>query len=233
MKNLAQPRILVVDDEKSVRRFLKVTLNSGGFNVCEASDGTQGLEKTISFRPDVVVLDLGLPDRDGVEVIHELRKRSRIPIVIISVREQINDKLEAFEAGADDYLTKPFDPQEIKARLNAVMRRLIPADREELISIGNLQIDLAKRHVRVKGLPVALTPKEYDVLKLLVSARGAVLTHKHLLMEVWARDNNLLKKDFHMVRVTIKNLRNKIEPNPSKPVYILSILGVGYRIADH
>ena len=223
-----KPRILVVDDEKTIRRFLKAALAASGYDVFEAADGREALKEAVAAHPDAIILDLGLPDIEGVEVARLIRKRSKVPIVILSVREDVSDKIAALDAGADDYLTKPFDAREMLARLRAVMRRLVPKGEEAVFKSGKLTVDLARRKIEVAGRPVNVTPTEYDVLRTLVLNAGRVLTHRQFLQEVWDKPDDMAG-GFHLVRVTVKNLRDKIEPNPDRPVYILTEPGVGYR----
>ena len=222
-------RILIVDDEKSIRRFLKTALHAQGFQVFEAATGQEALENSVADHPDALILDLGLPDMDGIEVTREIRKRSQIPIVILSVREQEADKIAALDAGADDYLTKPFSSGELLARLRAVMRRLLPQQEDQVLKIGKLTVDLSKRIICIKDQPVKLTPTEYDVLKALVLSSGKVITHRHLLQVVWNKTEDL-EGVAHLLRVTMSNLRNKIEPDPNRPFYILTEPGIGYRL---
>jgi len=222
-------RILVVDDEKAIRIFLKASLSSHGYNVFESVTAEEALEKLVSAHPDAVILDLGLPDMDGVEVTKEIRKRSKMPIIILSVREDAMDKVAALDAGADDYLTKPFSTKELLARLRAVMRRLLPAEREEVFRIGKLSMDVTKHRVTVNGDEVNLSPTEYDILKLLILNPGKVLTHRQILLEVWNKSEDF-EGILHLLRVTISNLRSKIEPNPDRPIYVLTEPGIGYRL---
>ena len=229
MGNDQKLRILIVDDEKAIRRFLKATLVVHGYNVFEASDGTEALKHSVSSYPDAVILDLGLPDMDGVEVVGQIRKRSKIPIIILSVREDESDKIAALDAGADDYLTKPFNAGEMLARIRAVMRRLLPQNYENVFTMGKLSIDIGKRIVTVKGRAVHLTPIEYNILKFFVLNAGKVLTHKQILKEIWDKTDEF-EGIAHLLRVTISNLRNKIEPDPNRPTYVLTEPGVGYRL---
>jgi len=222
-------RILIVDDEKAIRRTLRASLASRGYIVTEAATGTEALEKSVSSHPDVIILDLGLPDIDGIEVIGEIRKRAKTPIIILSVRDEIADKVAALDAGADDYLTKPFGITELLARLKAVMRRLLPMDQEEVFRAGTLSIDVAKHQVAIKGNQIGLTPTEYDVLKLLVVNAGKIVTHRQMLEEIWNKPDDM-EGVLHLLRVTISNLRSKIEPDPDRPVYILTEPGIGYRL---
>lgn len=225
-------RILVVDDEKTIRRFLKGTLASHGFEVFEAANGEEGLKHAIYSYPDVIVLDLGLPDMDGVNVVKKVRERSKIPIIVISVRESESDKISALDAGADDYLTKPFKVGELLARVRAVMRRLLPESNETIFTVGKLSMDIGKRVVMVKGRAVHLTPIEYNILKILVLNAGKVITHKQLLKEVWNKTEDF-EGIAHLLRVMISNLRNKIEPDPNRPIYILTEPSVGYRLNEN
>ena len=222
-------RILVVDDEKAIRSFLRASLSSHGYNVFESATAEEALEKSVSAHPDAIILDLGLPDMDGLEVTKEIRKRSKIPIIILSVREEAMDKVATLDAGADDYLTKPFSTRELLARLRAVMRRLLPANKEEVIKVGRLSIDIANHQVKMNEKEADLTPTEYHILKLLILNAGKVLTHRQILQEVWNKSEDL-EGVLHLLRVTISNLRGKIESNPDRPTYILTEPGIGYRL---
>lgn len=222
-------RILIVDDEKTIRGFLKAALVSHGYNVSEAVNGKEALEHSISSHPDVIILDLGLPDIDGLDITHQIRERTRTPIIILSVRDDESDKVAALDAGADDYLTKPFNIGEMLARIRAVMRRLLPQNERALFKVGNIAIDISKHSVEVKNHQVHLTPTEYDVLKLLVLNAGKVMTHGQILKEIWNKTEDL-EDSLHLLRVTISNLREKIEPDPNRPAYILTEPGVGYRL---
>ena len=229
MRNDQNMRILIVDDEKAIRRFLKATLVAHGYSVFEACDGAEALKHSVFLYPDAIILDLGLPDMDGVEVARQIRKRSKIPIIILSVREGELDKIAALDAGADDYLTKPFKAGEMLARIRAVMRRLLPQNYEAVFTVGKLSVDIGKRGVAVKGRAVHLTPIEYAILKFFVLNAGKVLTHKQILKEIWNKTEEF-EGISHLLRVTISNLRNKIEPDPNRPTYILTEPGVGYRL---
>lgn len=222
-------RILVVDDEKAIRCFLKASLSSHGYNVFESATGKEALEKSVSAHPDAIILDLGLPDMDGIEVIRDIRRRAKTPIVILTVREDVLDKISALDAGADDYLTKPFSTGELLARLRAVARRLLPSEREESFRTGKLSMDITKRRVTVNGGEVNLSPTEYDILKLLILNPGKVLTHRQILREVWNKSEDF-EGILHLLRVTISNLRSKIEHNPDRPAYVLTEPGIGYRL---
>jgi len=219
-------RVLIVDDERSIRRFLKASLGSQ-FVILEATNGEEALSAAASEHPDIILLDLGLPDIDGVEVTRRLREWSQIPIIVVSVREQEQDKIAALDAGADDYLTKPFGVGELMARLRVALRRSAQADNEPVFSTGNLVVDLNQREVRVNEQPIALTPTEYDLLRTLVRHAGKVLTHDQLLRAVWG---TAYQSETHMLQVNISNLRRKIEPDPARPVYLVTEPGVGYRL---
>jgi two-component system KDP operon response regulator KdpE len=217
---------LVVDDEVAIRRFLRVALNGQGFIVSEAATGQDALRTITLERPDLIILDLGLPDIDGVEVTRRLREWSQVPVIILSVREQEADKISALDAGADDYLTKPFGVGELLARIRTVLRRQTAGISEPVFNLGGLTVDLTQRLVMVGGKEVQLTPTEYDILKALVIHAGKVLTSRYLLRLVWGEGYD----DLHLLRVNISNLRHKLEPDPSRPTYIHTEPGVGYRL---
>jgi two-component system KDP operon response regulator KdpE len=219
-------RILIVDDEKAIRRFLRAALSSHGYQVIEAENGQAALTAASENPPGVVILDLGLPDIDGVQVTRQLREWYQGPIIILSVRDQENDKIAALDAGADDYLTKPFGVGELMARLRAALRHTLPAA-EPVFTSGSLRVDLPQRQVSVAGREVQLTPNEYDLLRLLVTHAGKVLTHRFLLREVWGAEYG---NELHMLHVNISNLRRKIEPEPARPQFIITEPGVGYRL---
>jgi len=220
-------RVLVVDDEAAIRRYLRASLSAHGYTVFEVESGKAALEAITAERPDMVILDLGLPDVDGVEVTRLLRDWSRIPIIILSVRGQEADKIAALDAGADDYLTKPFGTGELLARMRVALRRASQSQAEPVFVVDELAVDLSRRLVAVSGAEVQLTPTEYDLLRTLVSHAGKVLTHRQLLREVWGMG---YEQETHMLRVNISNLRHKIEPDPARPHYILTEPGVGYRL---
>ena len=217
---------LVVDDERSIRRFLKVSLGSQ-FVVLEAASGEEALAAVAAEHPDIVILDLGLPDIDGVEVTRRLREWSQIPIIVVSVREQEKDKIAALDAGADDYLTKPFGVGELMARLRVALRRSAQTSDEPVFTSGNLMVDLNQRVVHVNEQPISLTPTEYDLLRTLIKHAGKVLTHNQLLRAVWG---TAYESETHMLQVNISNLRRKIEPDPSRPILLITEPGVGYRL---
>jgi two-component system KDP operon response regulator KdpE len=219
-------RVLVVDDETSIRRYLRAALTAQGLNVYEASDGQEALNAVLAHRPDLIILDLGLPDIDGIEVTRRLREWSQTPIIILSVREAEQDKIAALDAGADDYLTKPFGTGELLARMRVVQRRQINSVNEPIFTMGDLNLDFSHRIVTVNKNEIQLTPTEYDLLRLLVTHAGKVLTHRQLLRQVWGDGYN----DMHILRVNISNLRAKLEPDPARPTYIHTEPGVGYRL---
>ena len=220
-------RVLVVDDEAAIRRYLRASLSAHGYSVFEVDSGKAALEAITADRPDIVILDLGLPDVDGVEVTRVLREWTQIPIIILSVRGQETDKIAALDAGADDYLTKPFGTGELLARMRVALRRASMSKAEPVFGVDDLSVDLSRRLVTLAGDEVQLTPTEYDLLRTLVSHAGKVLTHRQLLREVWGMG---YEQETHMLRVNISNLRHKIEPDPARPHYILTEPGVGYRL---
>jgi two-component system, OmpR family, KDP operon response regulator KdpE len=219
-------KVLIVDDEIAILRFLRVALKGEGLSVIEAATGQDALYKLALERPDLILLDLGLPDIDGVEVTRRLREWSQVPVIILSVREQESVKIEALDAGADDYLTKPFGIGELLARIRTVMRRQPIGTSESVIKLGKLSVDLPGREVAVDGQVIQLTPTEYDLLRVLVQNAGKVITNRQLLRQVWGEGY----EDLHILRVNISNLRHKIEPDPSRPTYIHTETGVGYRL---
>jgi two-component system KDP operon response regulator KdpE len=220
-------RILVVDDEKPIRRFLRAILSAQGYYFLEASDGSEAIRMLAMDHPDVIILDLGLPDVDGLEVIRLIREWSGIPIIVLSVKEQEEVKVRALDAGADDYLTKPFGVMELLARLRVVMRRSVPLTVEPVFETGELKVDFSQRQVFLGSDEVNLTPLEYDILKALVQNAGRVLTHRQILKNVWGEG---YEDDFHLLRVTVSHMRKKIERNPAQPQYIHTEPGVGYRL---
>ena len=221
------PRILVVDDEAAIRRLLATVLSSNGFTVHQAETGSLGLAAAAAVRPDLILLDLGLPDLDGVEVLKRLREWSQTPIIVLSVREREDDKVAALDAGADDYLTKPFGVPELLARIRVSLRRIVGQAPEPLFKSGDLEVDLTRRLVMVSGREVQLTPTEYEILRLLVTHAGRVLTHRQLLSRIWGPSH---LEQPHVLRVNISNLRRKIERDPARPVLLITESGVGYRL---
>jgi two-component system KDP operon response regulator KdpE len=221
-------RVLIVDDEPQIRRFLRTSLSAHGYRVIEASCGRQAITLTTTERPELVLLDLGLPDMDGLAVIHRLREWSTMAIIVISVRGEEVKKIEALDGGADDYVTKPFGMGELLARIRAALRHRLQAEVEEpVFRSAGLSVDLVRRVVTVEGREVKLTPKEYDLLRVLVTHAGKVITHQHLLREVWGPASLY---ETHYLRVYVGQLRQKLEPDPAQPRYILTEPGVGYRL---
>jgi two-component system, OmpR family, KDP operon response regulator KdpE len=221
------PRILVVDDEPAIRRFLHTSLAAHDYVVFEVANGQEALAAVVSHRPDLIVLDLGLPDMDGIEVTRLLREWTQIPIIIVTVQEQEAAKIAALDAGADDYVTKPFGMGELLARMRVALRRAASPAAEPVFTSGELTVDLARRLVTVGDREVQVTPTEYDLLRTLVAHAGKVLTHRQLLRQVWGVG---YENEAHLLRVNMSNLRHKIEPDAARPNYILTEPGVGYRL---
>ncbi len=220
-------RVLVIDDEIQIRRLLRVALSAHGYEVAEASGGKEGLEQAGLFQPVLVILDMGLPDMDGLEVIRRLREWSAVPIVILSVREGEKDKITALDCGANDYVTKPFSMGELLARMRVALRLGERKEEDPVVVLGDLTVDLARRQVFREGREIKLTPTEYSILRELVLNAGKVLTHRHLLESIWGKG---YREETHYLRVYVGQLRRKIEPDPSQPRTILTEPGVGYRL---
>ena len=222
--------VLVVDDEPPIRRLLRTSLGAQGYNVIEAGSGRDALALVDHDKPDLVILDLGLPDLNGIEVIRAVRAHSTVPIIVLSVREDERGKVEALDLGADDYVTKPFGVEELVARIRTALRHRFQAQGEKpLFVAGELAVDLVRRSVKRGGEEVHLSPKEYDLLAELVVNAGKVLTHRHILTKVWGPAHT---EDAQYLRVFIRNLRHKLEPDPARPRYILTEPGVGYRLRE-
>jgi two-component system KDP operon response regulator KdpE len=220
-------RILIIDDEPQMRRMLRVALAAHGYEIREAANGQEGIEKAADFMADIVLLDLTLPDMDGLEVIRNLREWLSTPIIVLSVKEQEDDKIAALDAGADDYITKPFRMGELLARVRAAFRHIANPQDDTILIIGNLAIDFSRRRVTVGGSEVKLTPTEYELLKALATNAGCILTHQQLMRTVWGP---LHEEDVGYLRVYIGQLRHKIEADPSQPGHIITEPGVGYRL---
>ena len=220
--------ILVVDDEPQILRALQTNLRGAGYEVETASTGAEALAALALREPEAVILDLVLPDRSGTEVTRELRTWSSVPVIVLSAVGEEREKVAALDAGADDYVTKPFGMAELLARLRAATRRVAPAP-EPVIEVGVLRIDLPERAVTVGGKPVQLTPNEFDLLRLFARHRGKLLTHKAILREVWGPAYDA---ESHYLHVYVSQLRRKLEPDPTRPRYILTEPGAGYRLAD-
>lgn len=221
-------KILVIDDEAAIRRFLKISLEADGFAYLEASSGQEGLAKAASHRPDLIVLDLGLPDLDGLTILKRIREWSGAPVIILTVKDAERDKVTLLDAGADDYLTKPFSVPELIARIRVALRHAQPQDSDTPFRSGNVEVDLAKRAVTRDGLPVKLTATEYDLLRLLVKNAGRVLTQTQLLREIWGPQ---AIEQTQYLRVFIGQLRKKLEVDPARPRLILTEPGIGYRLS--
>ena len=223
--------ILIIEDETEIRRFLRVTLNAHGFTPIEAETAHQGLQMVIAQRPDLILLDLGLPDQDGQEFIRDLREWSQTPVIVVSAREQEAEKITALEGGADDYLTKPFAAGELLARIRVALRhaRRVDGQASPIYNYRGLQVDLAARRVTLDGEDVRLTPIEYKLLAALVKHAGKVLTHAQLLREVWGKHS---LDQVHYLRIHTQHLREKLKDDPLEPRFILTEPGVGYRFKD-
>lgn len=221
------PRILIVDDEPAIQRFLHTALDNDEFFLHQAENGRAALTAAVTTKPDLILLDLGLPDMDGVEVIRRIRQWSQVPIIVLSVRDREDDKVKALDAGADDYLTKPFGVGELLARIRVALRRSLQQAPEPVYRIDELEVDLARRRVLMRGEEISLTPTEYELLRLLVVNAGKVLTHRQILKPIWGM---AYLEQPHVLRVNISNLRHKLESDASRPHYILTETGVGYRL---
>jgi len=225
------PLILLIEDEPQMRRFLRTALGSNDYRLIEAETAKSGLALAASRNPDVILLDLGLPDRDGLDVARELRGWSAVPIIVLSARGREEDKVKALDLGADDYLTKPFGVDELLARIRVALRHATPANAapQPVFEVGGLRVDLPARRVWRSGQEVHLTPTEYKLLTTLVRHAGKVLTHRQLLKEVWGSS---YANQSHYVRVYLAQLRQKIEEDPARPRLLLTEPGVGYRLRD-
>ncbi len=221
------PLVLVVDDEIQIRRFLRVSLETNGYRVAEAENGKQAIAEAARLRPDLIVLDLNLPDRDGLDVLKHVREWTNTPVIMLSVRDADRDKAAALDAGADDYLTKPFSTVELLARLRVAARHAQPAPADTIYTFGDLQVDLVRRVVMLRGEPVKLTPTEYALLRLMVQHAGRVLTHRQILRQVWGPD---YVEETHYLRVYFAQLRQKLGEDPTHPKLIVTEPGVGYRL---
>lgn len=225
MNNAA--RILIIEDELQIRKLLKVSLNAHGYDLEEAANGKDGVTRAATFKPDLLIIDLGLPDIDGKEVVKQIREWSETPIIILTARDQEQEKIEALDSGADDYMTKPFGVGELLARMRVCLRRAATIEQQPVLVCGGLVVDLQQRRVTVEGDEVKLTPTEYEIIKMMMQHAGKVITHKQLLKAVWG---NAYQQDTHYIRVYIGQLRRKIEQNPTQPRYIITESGVGYRL---
>ncbi len=222
-----KPIALIIDDETQMRRLLRVCLEANGYRVAEAATGKEGIVEAAQHPPDVVILDLGLPDMEGVTVLKRLREWTRVPVVVLSVRDREEDKIAALDNGADDYVTKPFSSGELLARLRVAQRHAAPLSEATMFHFGHLEVDLAARIVRRNGEEVKLTATEYSLLRLFVQHAGKVLTHRQILREVWGP--NCIEQT-HYLRVYLAHLREKLEANPAQPELLITEPGVGYRL---
>ena len=219
---------LIIDDEKQIRRLLRLALESADYNVFEAETGKTGLEEIAYRRPDVVLLDLGLPDIDGVKVLRHLREWSDVPVLILSVRDEPEEKVAALDGGADDYVTKPFDTAELLARIRAAQRRSLTETGEPVFKSGPLCVDFAARQVKLNGVEIKLTPTEYSLLRVLLQNAGKVVTHRQLLRTVWGEK---AESQAQYLRVYVTHLRKKLEANTNAPALIKTEVGIGYRLS--
>jgi two-component system KDP operon response regulator KdpE len=228
---MADPAVVVIEDEAQIRRFLRVTLHAQGYRLFEATTGAEGLVEVATRQPDVVIVDLGLPDVDGLEVIRRIREWSPVPVIVLSARGGERDKVTALDAGADDYVEKPFGTDELLARVRVALRHAAGGtrDADAVFTVGGLTVDQARRVVTVDAHEVHLTPIEYKILTILVHHAGKVLTHRQLLREVWGPTH---VEHAHYLRVYMGQLRRKIERDPAQPRYLLTEPGVGYRLFD-
>lgn len=221
-------KILIIDDESSIRKLLHVTLEAHGYSISEAPSGQAGILEASMTRPDLIILDLGLPDMDGTEVLQQIREWYTAPVLVLTVRDDEAGKVFALDHGADDYVTKPFGIGELMARIRVALRHVAHQSEEPVVTTGPLTLDIAKRTVTLSGEPVRLTPIEYDLLKVLMINAGRVMTHRHLLKEVWGEQN--YETAGHYLRVYVGHLRKKIEDDPTRPKLIVTEPGVGYRL---
>jgi two-component system KDP operon response regulator KdpE len=224
-----KPTALIIDDELQMRRLLRVCLEANGYRVAEAATGKEGIAEAAQHPPDVVILDLGLPDMEGIAVLKRLREWSRVPVVVLSVRDREEDKIAALDNGADDYVTKPFSSGELLARLRVAQRHATPASEATVFRSDQLEVDLAARVVKLKGKEVRLTATEYSLLRLFVQHAGKVLTHRQILREVWGPN---YVEQTHYLRVYLAHLREKLEANPAQPELLITEPGVGYRLVS-
>ena len=222
------PLVLVVDDEAPIRRFLRAGLEMNGFRVVEAETAQAANELAVMRQPDLVVLDLGLPDADGATVVEALRGWSQAPVIVLSVRKSETEKIKLLESGADDYIVKPFGMGELLARARVVLRRVVRQETADpVVKVGALAIDLARRIVSRDGAAIILSPKQFALLRLLAVHHGSVMTHRQLMRELWPQEPD---EDVQYLRILMKKLRNRIEPDPARPIYLVTELAIGYRL---
>ncbi|WP_248923960.1 response regulator [Paenibacillus hamazuiensis] len=220
-------RILIIDDEPQIRKLLKVTLQAHRFDIFEASAGEEGILQASVSHPDLIVLDLGLPDISGMDVLLRIREWSSVPVIVLTAKEREEDKIAALDSGADDYVTKPFGMGELLARIRVALRHVAKSANEPVLEFGELKIDLAHRSVELHGERLKLTPTEYDLLKVLALSAGKVITQRQLLQQVWGGHHH--ESDSHYLRVYIGHLRKKLEEDPTRPKFIVTEPGIGYR----
>lgn len=222
-------KVLVIDDELQMRKLLEMALTSYGYTAHLAATGQEGLMLAVSMHPDLVIVDLGLPDMDGKDVVTRLREWSSVPIIVLTAREQEQEKITALDKGADDYVTKPFSMGELMARMRVCLRRFCHSEEQKpVLCCGGISMDLLQHKVLVEGSEVKLTPTEYELLKYMLKNAGKVLTHKQILKAVWGNDYD---EDLHYIRIYMRQLRRKIEKDPAQPKYLLTEAGVGYRLS--
>jgi two-component system KDP operon response regulator KdpE len=225
----SKPRLLVIDDEVQILRLLCHALEADGYEVHSAKTGKQALGDVAALQPDAVILDLGLPDLDGLDVLRRIREWTQVPVLVLTVRSGENDVIAALDAGADDYLTKPFRARELLARMRAILRRIRAALEPAVFKFGEIEVDLAAHLVRRAGAELHLSAKEYAVLRILVQNRGRVVTHRQILREVWGPN---AEQNTHYLRAYMAHLRNKLETNPRAPAYLKTESGIGYRLIE-
>lgn len=222
----AELKVLVIDDEAAIRKLLHLILSAHNYVDEAEANGKDGICRAATFKPDLMIVDLGLPDMDGKEVVRQVREWSAVPIIVLTARDEEREKIEALDLGADDYVTKPFSTGELLARMRVCLRRVSTDMEEPVLYCGDLQIDISKHQVRLSDREIKLTPTEYEIVKVMVQNAGRVLTHKQLLKAVWG---NAYNEDTHYIRVYIGQIRRKLEKDPTQPRYIITETGIGYR----
>lgn len=226
--NEIKSTVLVIDDEKQIRKFLRITLGASGYKVEEAEKGEIGVRLAASIKPDLAICDLGLPDIDGTEVIRQIREWSQLPIIVLSIRSDNKDIVQALDLGADDYLVKPFDSEVLLARIRANLRKSAKAEGgEPIMQVGDITMDVVRHEVKIKDEIISLSPKEYKLLRYFMMNAGKMIMHSQLLTELWGKAH---EENIQYLRIYIGQLRQKIEPDPSKPTYIITEAGIGYRM---
>lgn len=222
--------ILIIEDDKAIIRLLELSLKTNGYTPVIAENGLSGISRFLSEKPDLVLLDLGLPDVDGMEVLSQIRAVSNTPVIVVSAREKEREKVEALDNGADDYVTKPFNIGELMARIRVALRKAMPVPlKNDVFSFRGLELNVSSHQVTIEGKPVHLTPIEFRILKLLIENQGKVLTHRFIQSNIWGHDS---EDSYQSLRVFMTNLRRKIEKDPTDPEYIITEIGIGYRFID-